>query len=122
MLLLFVFARNPQLHLRRSVLSSLLQTFFVLLLLPATTALNGMALHRLPELMAASVRAFMGLDTAAAGAGALVAAAPALGPWGVPLSTPLLALSYVAMNLAFNVSMLTLLRRWVECRTSLWVS
>lgn len=91
---------------------SLAQTFFVLLLLPATTALNGVALHRLPELLAASMRVFMGLDTAAAGAGAgaLGAAAPALGPWGVPLNTPLLALSYVAMNLAFNVSMLTLLR------------
>lgn len=62
----------------------------------------------------ASSRAFLGEPSAAACA-AFGGGADAGGLVGVLArhSTPLLALSYVALNLVFNVAMLNLLRRCV---------
>ncbi|PNW88454.1 hypothetical protein CHLRE_01g030300v5 [Chlamydomonas reinhardtii] len=99
---------------------SLAQTFFVLLLLPITTALKGIALSDLPAHLMASSRAFLGEPSAAACA-AFGGGADAGGLVGVLArhSTPLLALSYVALNLVFNVAMLNLLRSVGSVTTTL---
>ncbi|KXZ44069.1 hypothetical protein GPECTOR_74g683 [Gonium pectorale] len=88
---------------------SLFQAVFVLLLLPATTAIKGLALSDLPSHMAASLRAFLGEAGATAGVA---------GGW-MQYSTPLLALSYVVTNLAFNISILSLLRSVGSVTTTL---
>ncbi|KAG2444719.1 hypothetical protein HXX76_001463 [Chlamydomonas incerta] len=99
---------------------SLAQAFFVLLLLPITTALKGIALSDLPAHLLASSRAFLGEPSAAA------CAAFGGGPESCGLawllarhSTPLLALSYVVLNLVFNVAMLNLLRSVGSVTTTL---
>ncbi|KAG2449002.1 hypothetical protein HYH02_005756 [Chlamydomonas schloesseri] len=99
---------------------SLAQTFFVLLLLPITTALKGIALSDLPAHLAASSRAFLGEPSAAACA-AFGGGPEACGLVGLLArhSTPLLALSYVALNLVFNVAMLNLLRSVGSVTTTL---
>ncbi len=79
---------------------SLFQAVFVLLLLPLTTAVKGIALSDLPAHLAESLRVFTGSDACASGTQGWAAYA-----------VPLLAMSYVVMNLIFNISILTLLRR-----------
>ncbi|GIL43868.1 hypothetical protein Vafri_1463 [Volvox africanus] len=94
---------------------SLFQAFFVVLLLPVTTALKGIALADLPAHLAASLRVFTGATATGAGGGA------AAQGW-LPYAVPLLASSYVAMNLVFNISILTLLRSVGSVTTTLVAS
>ncbi|GLC46764.1 hypothetical protein PLESTB_001488100 [Pleodorina starrii] len=84
---------------------SLFQAAFVLLLLPITTALKGIALADLPAHLATSLSVFTGAGTATPS-----------------YAVPLLALSYVAMNLVFNISILTLLRSLGSVTTTLVAS
>lgn len=71
-------------------LGSTFQAFFVFLLLPVLSKVRGIPLHELPAYLKAGTACFLG----------------APGCEGAPL-VPLL---YVAGNLAFNISMLTLLK------------
>ena len=79
-----------------NALGSAAQALFVIALLPLLTAARGLPLDALPGVVAEGARVFAGLP-ARAGASVLEGA-------------PLFPLAYIAMNIAFNIAALRLVR------------
>ncbi len=76
------------------------QAVFVLLLLPISLSLYGMAMSELPTFLGEGWRCFQGLSPKC---GAAAAGTECVG-------APLLPVAYVVANLTFNIAMLNLLR------------